>query len=130
MSCPPGMEANYWCADFAEWIWVENGVNGEGINDAAISFISWGEDHPGSLHLGTSYTPQVGDAVVWGDIATFIGTHVGIIVGSQDGQIEVVSGNAGPAIYSGSVARVWNSGYIDPSTSVADGYPIIGYVTP
>ncbi len=129
--CPYGWEANYWCADFAEWVWVNSGISDvSGITDQAISFIYWGQNHPGSLHLGATNDPQVGDAVVWGNYSSGYGSHVGLVVGVQNGQIEVVSGNAGPAIYNGAVASVWNSGYIDPSSSTADGYPIIGYVTP
>ncbi|NNN22552.1 MAG: CHAP domain-containing protein [Acidimicrobiales bacterium] len=129
--CPNGWEANYWCADFAEWVWVNSGISDvSGITDQAISFIYWGQSHPGSLHLGATNDPQVGDAVVWGNYSSGYGSHVGLVVGVQNGQIEVVSGNAGPAVYNGAVARVWNSGYIDPTTSTADGDPIIGYVTP
>jgi hypothetical protein len=64
-------------------------------------------------------------------MATGYGAHVAIVVGVAGGKIDVVSGNAGPPIDpSGTVDKVWDSGYFDPSASTVAGYPILGYVSP
>lgn len=129
--CAPGTSAEEWCADFAEWVWTTAGIDTTGIDGLAYSFVSWGEARTGAWFPGATNDPEPGDAVVWGDAATESAVHVGIVVGVQDGSIDVVSGNAGPSIdAAGDVDAVWDSGYFDPATSTVDGEPIIGYVSP
>lgn len=129
--CAPGTSAEEWCSDFAEWVWAQAGVDTTGIDGWAYSFVEWGQSHAGAWQPGDTNDPQPGDAVVWGDLSTGYGSHVGIVVGVSGGWIDVVSGNAGPPIdAAGDVDAVWDSGYFDPSTSTSNGYPIIGYVAP
>jgi hypothetical protein len=129
--CAPGTAAEEWCSDFAEWAWAAAGVDTTGINGWAYTFVDWGEAHAGAWKPGPANDPAPGDAVVWGDISTGFAAHVGIVVGVSGGLIDVVSGNSGPPIDAqGDVDAVWESGYFDPTTSIDDGYPIIGYVAP
>jgi CHAP domain len=129
--CAPGTSAEEWCADFASWVWAAAGIDTAGLDGWAYSFVAWGQNHTGAWLAGDDNDPQPGDAVVWGDLASTYASHVGIVVGVSQGMIDVVSGNAGPAIdAAGDVDAVWDSGYFDPTTSTADGYPIIGYVAP
>ncbi len=129
--CAPGTRAEEWCSDFAEWVWAAAGINTAGINGWSFTFIDWGESHTGAFKPGATNDPQPGDAVVWGDLSSGYGAHVGIVVGVSQGQIDVVSGNSGPPIDpQGDVDAVWDSGWFNPATSTVDGYPIIGYVSP
>jgi hypothetical protein len=131
IGCAPGTSAQEWCSDFAEWAWAAAGIDTTGINGWAYTFVDWGLAHLGAFKPGAANDPEPGDAVVWGDVPSGYASHVGIVVGVSQGMIDVVSGNAGPAIDSaGDVAAVWESGYFDPTTSTVSGYPIIGYVSP
>jgi hypothetical protein len=54
-----GGQPEYWCADFARWVWQNSDVEIlSGLTAAAQSFYSYGQSN-GTL----SGTPQVGDAV-------------------------------------------------------------------
>jgi hypothetical protein len=129
--CAPGNSAEEWCSDFAEWVWAAAGITTSGIDGWSYSFVTWGMAHTGAWQPGDDNNPQAGDAVIWGDLASQYGAHVGIVVGVSQGEIDVVSGNSGPPIdAAGDVDAVWDSGYFDPTTSTDAGYPIIGYVSP
>jgi len=129
--CAPGLSAEEWCSDFADWVWTAAGIPTSGINGWSFTFVGWGETHTGAWQPGDDNNPQAGDAVIWGDLASQYGAHVGIVVGVSQGKIDVVSGNSGPVIdAAGDVVAVWDSGYFDPTTSTVDGYPIMGYVSP
>jgi hypothetical protein len=129
--CAIGLSSEEWCSDFAQWVWTTSGIDTTGINGWSFTFVDWGEARTGAWKPGPTNNPEPGDAVVWGDMASGYGAHVGIVVGVANGQIDVVSGNAGPPIdASGTVDKVWDSGYFDPSTSTVAGYPILGYVSP
>jgi hypothetical protein len=128
--CAPGTSSEEWCSDFAQWAWALAGVNTSGITGWSFTFVDWAEGVPGAWKPGSTNDPQPGDAVVWGDWASQYGQHVGIVVGSAEGLIDVVSGNSGPVDALGNVVRVWESGWFDPATSTADGYPILGYAAP
>jgi hypothetical protein len=119
--CAPGTASEEWCSDFAQWVWQVNGVDTSGINGLATSFIGWGQRH-GTFKPGATNDPQPGDAVVWGDLAHGVSTHVAIVVGVSQGMIGVVNGN-GPSL-------VYEGGYFDPATSTIRGTGIIGYVSP
>jgi hypothetical protein len=81
--------SEYWCADFAYWVYQQEGINVSGVNGLASSFRNWAQSH-GSWHAwGSGYTPQVGDAIVWGG-------HVGIVVQVfGNGDVISVNGNSG-----------------------------------
>jgi hypothetical protein len=131
VGCAPGTSAEEWCSDFAQWVWTAAGIPTTGIDGWSYSFVTWGQAHAGAWQPGDDNNPQAGDAVIWGDLSSTYGVHVGIVVGVSQGMIDVVSGNAGPPIDAqGDVDAVWDSGYFDPTTSTVAGYPIIGYVAP
>jgi CHAP domain len=80
----------YWCADFAMWVWSNSGVPYiDDLNALASSFLTYGNDH----HTITS-TPAVGDAAVFNDPVTGATEHVAIVTQvNSDGTIETVSGD-------------------------------------
>jgi hypothetical protein len=89
----------YWCADFAKWVWVQAGVPSStvsSINAAAYSFYSWGKSHG-----GVSSTPGLGDAVIFstnkGDHTTGSGGihHVAIVTAVSGSSVKIVSGDWG-----------------------------------
>jgi hypothetical protein len=98
-------EAEYWCADFAKWVWQNaagSTITDTGDLDAgAVSFYNYGVDH-GTLHTDPSYRPQVGDAVIYDvtvpagkSLGTFA-DHVGLVSAvNPDGSIETVNGDFG-----------------------------------
>ena len=127
--CAPGTASEEWCSDFAQWVWVLNGVNTTGINGYAFTWVGWGQAH-GIFLPGATNDPRPGDAVVWGSMAKGYSPHVGLVVGVKDGNIDMVSGNSGPVDAQGDNVSVWESGYFDPAASNDGGYPILGYVVP
>ena len=130
--CGNGNRAEEWCADFAAWAWRMGGVSfsygfGSGdINGAAASFYQWGVAN-GTWHAaGSGYTPQPGDAVVYGlNSAGTDADHVAIVT-------SFTSGNAGPNVVNGDWWVNGNGGVVaaaDQTTATgSDG--ISGYVTP
>jgi hypothetical protein len=93
----------YWCADFAKWVWANvGGISLTGLNPAARSFYSYGVNN-GTL----SDTPHVGDAAVFSDTRSVYDIdHVAIVVAvNSNGTVRVQNGN-------------WNGGSGDqPTTS-------------
>jgi hypothetical protein len=86
-----GGEPEYWCADFARWVWAKGGFDTAGLDAAAGSFYVYGQDH-GTLHS----RPAVGDAVVFDYHGGGSADHVAIVVEvNSDGSIETVSGDWG-----------------------------------
>jgi hypothetical protein len=84
-----GGEPEYWCADFAQWVWQEAGVNTNGLDAAAGSFYVYGQNH-GTLHS----TPSLGDAVVFNYEGGGYADHVAIVVQvNSNGTIETLSGD-------------------------------------
>jgi MYXO-CTERM domain-containing protein len=85
-----GGSPEYWCADFALWVWSHAGVsNVSGLDAAAGSFYVYGQNN-GTL----SNTPAVGDAVVFDYQGGGVANHVAIVTQvNSDGTIETVSGD-------------------------------------
>jgi hypothetical protein len=85
-----GGSPEYWCADFALWVWSQAGVtNVSGLDAAAGSFYVYGQNN-GTL----SDTPAVGDAVVFDYSGGGVADHVAIVTQvNADGTIETVSGD-------------------------------------
>lgn len=82
----------YWCADFAKWVWQHAGVSDTGaLTPAAGSFYSYG------LRYGTlTGTPAVGDAAVFNYYGGGVAEHVAIVTAVYpDGTIETTSGDWG-----------------------------------
>jgi hypothetical protein len=92
-------ENEEWCADFAEWVWLQAGVTQDMdlINPGADSFYDWGLAQGESLPIdGTD--PKVGDAVVLyqpGQVTASTGAdHVGIVTAVHaNGTLNIVNGD-------------------------------------
>lgn len=111
-----------WCSDFATWVWQQAGANVSGLTSAAYSFYTYGVAH-GTWHAyGSGYTPQPGDAIVYGISGTYA-AHVGIVTDSTP---DVVQGNwwynypDSPQEW----GVAWDPGGVDVGAAPA------GYVTP
>lgn len=80
----------YWCADFARWVWEKTGAgNTSELTAAAGSFYVYGQNH-GTLHN----TPHLGDAVVFNYGGNGYADHVAIVTRvNGNGTIETVSGD-------------------------------------
>ena len=102
-----GGAPEYWCADFARWVWAAAGAGDVAqLTAAAGSFYVYGVNH-GTL----SSTPAVGDAVVFDYKGGGVADHVAIV--SQvngDGTIETVSGDWGGQ--SGSEAQFASTSHV------------------
>ena len=129
-----GGEPEYWCADFARWVWAEAGVDTSGLDAAAGSFYVYGQNH-GTLHS----TPAVGDAVVFDYSGGGVADHVAIVTQvNSNGTIETVSGDWGGE--SGSEAHFSSTSHADLNTpayagdvgSTPDimGMTISGFISP
>jgi hypothetical protein len=82
----------YWCADFARWVWAKAGVSDtKGLTAAAGSFYTYGKNH-GTFHT----SPSLGDAVVFDYQGDGVADHVAIVTAvDKNGDIETVSGDWG-----------------------------------
>jgi hypothetical protein len=85
-----GGQPEYWCADFARWVWANSGVaDTSWLNAAAGSFYTYGEES-GTL----SATPAVGDAAVFDYYGGGVADHVAIVTeANPNGTVETVSGD-------------------------------------
>lgn len=80
-----------WCADFAKWVWARAGVNVNGLNAAAASFVHYGQRNGTLVNR-----PQVGDAVVFGYNGSNWAEHVALVTAVRaDGSLEITNGNYG-----------------------------------
>lgn len=82
----------YWCADFARWVWAHSGVEDiDEVSSAAGSFYTYG------LENGTlSGFPAVGDAAVFNYYGGGEAEHVAIVTAVYpNGTIETTSGDWG-----------------------------------
>jgi hypothetical protein len=128
-----GGEPEYWCADFARWVWAAAGAETSGLTAAAGSFYVYGQDH-GTLHS----TPAVGDAVVFDYHGGGDADHVAIVVKVySNGTIETVSGDwngesGSEAHFSSTSHVVLNTAYSsrDGSYSNMMGMTISGFIAP
>lgn len=102
-----GGSPEYWCADFARWVWGQAGATTSGLDAAAGSFYTYGLNH-GTLHS----TPSVGDAVVFNYKGGGVADHVAIVTRvNSNGTIETVSGDWGGE--SGSEAHFSSTSHAD-----------------
>ena len=121
-----------WCADFAAWAWRKAGVAftygfaAGDIDAGAASFYTWGVDH-GTWHAaGSGYTPQPGDAVIYGlNSAGSYADHVAIVT-------SFTAGDAGPNVVNGDWWSTGNGEVIaaNDQTTATGSDGISGYVTP
>jgi MYXO-CTERM domain-containing protein len=129
-----GGQPEYWCADFAQWVWANSGVDTTGLNAAAGSFYCYGQNN-GTL----SNTPQPGDAVVFNYQGNCVADHVAIVTKvNSDGTIESASGDwngqsGTEAQFASTSSVVLNSpaypGTVGTSPSVM-GMTISGFISP
>jgi hypothetical protein len=129
-----GGRPEYWCADFARWVWGQAGANTSGLSAAAGSFYVYGQNH-GTLHS----KPSVGDAVVFNYAGNGYADHVAIVTRvNSNGTIESVSGDW--AGHSGSEATFSSTSHADlnapaywggvGSRPAIIGMKISGYICP
>jgi hypothetical protein len=130
-----GGQPEFWCADFARWVWEHAGAGDTSELDAAAgSFYVYGQKH-GTLHK----TPAVGDAVVFDYHGGGRADHVAIVTKVEaGGRIETVSGDW--AGQSGSEAHFASTSHVDlnapaygdavGSTPSEMGMTISGYISP
>ena len=86
-----GGQPEYWCSDFAKWVWKTAGAKVDGLTAAAGSFYCYGQKN-GTL----SSTPKVGDAVVYNYQGNCWADHVALVTEVHpNGNIVTVSGNWG-----------------------------------
>jgi surface antigen len=130
-----GGQPEYWCADFARWVWANSGVQDTNwVNAAAGSFYVYG------LEFGTlSATPAVGDAVVFDYHGGGAADHVAVVTqANANGTIETMSGDwngesGSEAHFSSTALVVANTpAYLGQvgSTSGETGMTISGFVAP
>jgi hypothetical protein len=86
-----GGKPEYWCADFARWVWANSGVAGTSMLSAeAGSFYKYGLDH-GTL----TAKPALGDVAVY-NYSDGSAEHVAVVTKvNPNGSIETVSGDWG-----------------------------------
>ena len=125
----------YWCADFARWVWANVGAgNTSELTAAAGSFYVYGQKH-GTLHN----SPKVGDAVVFNYAGNGYADHVAIVTQvNTNGTIETVSGDwngqsGTEATFAGTSHAVLNSpaysGTVGTTPGIM-GMKISGYISP
>ncbi len=129
-----GGEPEYWCADFAQWVWASSGIDTSGLDAAAASFYTYGQDN-NMLHN----SPALGDAVVFHPSGETVVHHVAIVTQvNSDGTIETVSGDWGgtgstEAGFASTSSVVLNSpayaSTVGTSPSIMD-MTIVGFVSP
>ncbi|MGW4647737.1 CHAP domain-containing protein [Kitasatospora sp. NPDC004289] len=120
-SCSGGPEA--WCADFAKWVWAQNGVNVAGLTNGAGSFANY--------NGGLKPTPHVGDAVVYEYNGVDWAAHVAIVASVGNGTITTIGGNEGSGGRGPSYSSVRESAPFNSTVGTSGhGQRISGYVSP
>jgi surface antigen len=129
-----GGQPEYWCSDFAMWVWAQAGVDVSALDAAAGTFYLYGQNN-GTL----SNSPTLGDAVVFNYEGNGYADHVAIVTQvNSDGSIETVSGDWGgtgatEAAFSSTSAVVWNTpayaGTVGTVPSIM-GMTISGFIAP
>jgi hypothetical protein len=134
-----GGQPEYWCADFARWVWANEGVDHTStLTAAARSFYTYGVEY------GTfSTTPQVGDAAVFsktGSARTSVNIdqihHVGLVTSVSDGEVQIVSGDwggiDGTQAEFASTSHVVKNGKITAGPGFKSEFNryLVGYVSP
>jgi hypothetical protein len=126
-SCGGGLRSEEWCADFAAWAWdmagapFTYGYGATDINAGAISFYYWGHAQ-GTWHAaGSGYTPQPGDAAVYGlnlSASPAYADHVAVVTGGSSSAPNVINGDW------------WDSGNGAVVAATGQGSNLSGYVSP
>jgi hypothetical protein len=129
-----GGQPEYWCADFARWVWEQAGASDtSALTAAAGSFYVYGQTY-GTLHS----TPLLGDAVVFDYSGGGVADHVAIVTQvNADGTIETVSGdwngqNGSEATFASTSSVVLNTPAYASTEGTAPavmGMTISGYIS-
>ena len=125
-------QPEYWCADFAKWVWAQAGTINTGVlTPAAGSFGIYGRVR--------RRNPKVGDAVLFNyDKKNHYADHVAIVARvNPDGTIVTISGDVrgmngrSEAVFA-RTSGVYRDGPFTsrPGLPTPIGYPISGYVSP
>jgi hypothetical protein len=128
ITCLGGTRSEYWCADFAAWVWTQASASVTGLTDNAGSFYDYGINN-GTWHsVSSGYAPQPGDAAVYATV-TSSGTtydHVAIVTGGTSAAPNVVNGDWGnpPSSEDGVLAQD------DETSNGASGDSLLGYASP
>ncbi|MGW8358637.1 Ig-like domain-containing protein [Streptomyces wedmorensis] len=125
-----GGAAHAWCADFVGWVWSKYNVMGQAVlTDAASSFWAYGQKY-GTLHTSSTYTPSVGDAVVY-EYANGWAQHVAMVTGVADGKVTITGGNESNSVRTNTTSG-WHVGQAPFGSQRISGYisPKIQQATP
>ena len=130
-----GGQPEYWCADFAIWVWKKSGVTDlSKLTAAAGSFYVYGQDNN-----TLSDTPALGDVAVFNYQGGGVADHVAVVTQvNADGTIETVSGDwngqsGSEAEFASTSSVVLNEpAYADTigSSPAVMGMSISGFVAP
>jgi hypothetical protein len=137
-SCAP----EYWCADFAKWVWVHAGISDDNadLTPAAHSFYTWAKSN-GQF----TTTPAIGDVAIFdnakGDDSTDGNGihHVAVVVAVSGSSIKLISGDwggsGGETAFANSSSVVANDGGAYISGTVGSepktmGMYLVGYAIP
>jgi len=129
-SCSGGYSGGpeYWCADFAMWVWANSGLETSGLTAAAQSFYTYGQSHS-SFHS----TGEPGDAVVYSSTRGGYANHVAIVTAvNADGSVVTANGDWGGQSGSGMAHFAVTSSVVKITipasrTSVGSWVPAAGY---
>ncbi|PYC78695.1 hypothetical protein C7C46_15470 [Streptomyces tateyamensis] len=125
-----GMDCSLnWCAAFATWAWGQGGVDVSKLGWTVTTFVNYG-DNNGTWHDPGTYTPQPGDAMIFGGSGfptkASGGAHIGLVesVGSN-GTVTEIGGNQGGLVTE-------HTGTADQIEHAVEGsaYNFLGYVSP
>ncbi|HEY4119804.1 MAG TPA: glycoside hydrolase domain-containing protein [Byssovorax sp.] len=128
-----GGQPEYWCADFAKWVWQQAGADVDNLTAGAGSFYVYGQDH-----ATLSNTPHVGDAVVFDYQGGGYADHVAIVTQVNGSSIVTVSGDwngqsGSEAHFSSTSSVIENQpaypGVVGSSPSII-GMTISGFISP
>lgn len=129
-----GGQPEYWCADFAKWVWSYYQVPLDGLTPAAHSFYDW------ALHYGGyTRTPGVGDVAMFSNSSSPDDIHhVAVVVAVNGANVTAMSGDwdghgSTEAEWAGSSHVVRNKPFNgvpgSRKVNVGDMY-LIGYAAP
>ncbi|MFJ5232419.1 CHAP domain-containing protein, partial [Kitasatospora sp. NPDC088391] len=118
-----------WCAYFSRWAWQQGGVDVSALGGTVTTFVNYGDSN-GTWHNPGTYTPQPGDAMIFGGgnypTKASGGAHVGIVEKvNANGTLTEIGGNQGGLVteVTGTADQIEH--YLEGSSS-----NFLGYVSP
>ncbi|SEO29524.1 hypothetical protein SAMN05216267_102289 [Actinacidiphila rubida] len=118
-----------WCAEFSKWAWQQGGVDVTTLGATVTTFVNYG-DANGTWHDPSGYTPQPGDAMIFGGpgfpTKASGGAHVGLVESvNSNGTITEIGGNQGHK-----VTEVTGTAASIETQLEGSSYSFLGYVSP